>query len=217
MKKILFILLVFTFFLSPFTTLQAQITHTASGSVDETATKVLKKAADKLNNGAFTVVVTVVNTDANKKETFRQKMTITYKSPCYKVTADDIEMYCDGKSVWQVNNNTREVIITPMSISNDDITNPAALLANYNKNYRPKYIREENGTAIIDLQPKKSRSFHKLRLFIETATGCLKKIEQHNYDSSRGVVTLGKYTSAKTTPETFKYSAPQGYEVVDMR
>ena len=215
MKHPLF-LLVFSFYLliSP---LSAQITHTATGTVDETANSIIKKASDKMATGAFSVPVTVVNYDANKKETFRQKADITYKSPCYKVIAGDIEIWCDGESVWQVNRNTKEVVVTNMTKDDDDITNPAALLANYKKNYRAKFIREEGGTAIIDLQPKKSRTFHKLRLFIETSTGRLKKIEQHNYDSSRGEFTFGKYAPKKLTSTDFKFSAPQGFEVVDMR
>jgi len=208
--------LVFSFYFSV-SPLSAQITHTATGAVDETANKIIKKASDKMNSGAFSVPVTVVNYDANKKEIFRQKADITYKSPCYKVIAGDIELWCDGASVWQVNRNTREVVVNNMTKDDDDITNPAALLANYKKNYRAKFIREENGTAIIDLQPKKGRTFHKLRLFIETATGRLKKIEQHNYDSSRGEYTFGKYTPAKVAVEAFKYTAPKGYEIVDMR
>ena len=209
--------IIFNFQFSIFNSLQAQITHTSAGAVDETANSIIKKASDKMATGAFTVNVTVVNCDANKKETFRQKADITYKSPCYKVIAGDIELWCDGESVWQVNRNTKEVVVNNMTKDDDDITNPAALLANYKKNYRAKYIREEKGTAIIDLQPKKSRTFHKLRLFIDTATGRLKKIEQHNYDSSRGEYTFDKYTPKKLTAGDFKFSVPQGFEVVDMR
>ncbi len=209
--------IIFNFQLSTFNSLQAQITHTSAGAVDETAARVLGKAADKMNTGSFSVPVTVVTYDANKKETFREKVTITYKSPCYKVDAGGIELWCDGVNVWQVNKEAKEVVVSKMTDDDDDITNPAALLANYQKNYRAKFIREENGVAIVDLQPKKSRTFHKMRLFIDTATGWLKKIEQHNYDSSRGEYTFGKRTLVKTSCEAFKYTAPQGYEVVDMR
>lgn len=215
--KILLATAIFSIFNFQFSICSAQITHTSAGAVDETAAKVLGKASDRMNSGSFRVPVTVVNYDANKKETFRQQVTITYKSPCYKVMADGIELWCDGTTLWQVNNETREVIVGKMSDSDDDITNPAALLANYQKNYRAKFIREEDGTTIIDLQPKKGRTFHKIRLFIETATGRLKKIEQHNYDSSRGEYTFGKYTPVKIAVEAFKYTAPKGYEVVDMR
>ena len=208
---------IFSIFNFQFSICSAQITHTSAGAVDETAAKVLGKASDRMNSGSFRVPVTVVNYDANKKETFRQQVTITYKSPCYKVMADGIELWCDGTTLWQVNNETREVIVGKMSDSDDDITNPAALLANYQKNYRAKFIREEDGTTIIDLQPKKGRTFHKIRLVIETATGRLKKIEQHNYDSSRGEYTFSNYTLVKIALAAFAYTAPEGYEVVDMR
>ena len=60
----------------------AQLTHTANGgTVDENANKILNSVAVKWTTGSFRFDVTVVNLDANKKETFRQKATITYKSP----------------------------------------------------------------------------------------------------------------------------------------
>lgn len=196
---------------------RAQITHTADGAVDATATTLLKKAAEKMSKETLSFSVAVANYDAEKNKTFSQKAQITYMAPSYVVKAGDIDIYCDGKSVWQVNHTSREVVITNMTDSDNDLTNPAAMLASYSKNYRPKFIREENGTAIIDLQPKKAARYHKLRLFIETSTGRLKKIEQHNYDSSRGEYTFSNYTTPKPTATTFTCTPPKGYEVVDMR
>ena len=214
MKKLIFIIMALVVMPSSF----AQLTHTADGgTIDENANKILKSVADKWAKASFKFNVTVVNLDANKKETFRQKAAITYKAPCYIVKAGDIEIYCDGKTVWQVNKPAKEVVVNNMTESDDDLTNPAAMLANYQKNYRAKYIREENGTAIIDLQPKKSRPYHKLRLFIDTANNRLKKIEQHNFDSSRGEYTFSNYTLVKISINAFAYTAPEGYEVVDMR
>ena len=72
----------------------AQLTHTANGgTVDENANKILNSVAVKWTTGSFKFDVTVVNLDANKKETFRQKATITYKAPCYVVKAGDLEIY----------------------------------------------------------------------------------------------------------------------------
>ena len=196
----------------------AQLTHTAGGNtVDENANKILNSVAVKWTTGSFKFDVTFVNLDANKKETFRQKATITYKAPCYIVKASDLEVYCDGKTVWQVNKNAKEVVVNNMTESDDDLTNPAAMLANYQKNYRAKFIREEDGIAIIDLQPTKSRSYHKIRLFIDTTNNRLKKLEQHNYDSSRAEYTFSNYTLVKISLTAFAYTAPEGYEVVDMR
>ena len=208
-----------TLMLAVFGTAFAQLTHTANGSVDQNANAIVKKAAAKMS-GTVSFTVTVVNTDANKKETFRQKAEILYNSPRYRVKAGDLELYCDGKDVWQLNKKAKEVVITPMSDADDDITNPAKLLSNYSKNYRAKFIREEeDGTDVVDLQPIKGRVYHKIRLFIDSKTGLLKKMEQHNYDSSRGVYTISNFKNAKATDVDFTYNskANPGVEVVDMR
>ncbi len=199
--------------------LSAQITHTDKGAVDQTANTLLKKAAAKMS-GTVSFSVTVVNLDADKKETFHHKVDILYNAPRYRVKTSDLEIYCNGKAVWQLNKPNKEVVITPMTDSDDDITNPARLLSNYSKSFRAKFIREESdGTAIVDLQPMKARSYHKIRLFINSKTGLLKKMEQHNFDSSRGVYTLSNFKNTKATDAdfTFNTKANPGVEVVDMR
>lgn len=199
--------------------LSAQITHTDKGVVDQTANTLLKKAAAKMS-GTVSFSVTVVNLDADKKETFRHKVDILYNAPRYRVKTSDLEIYCNGKAVWQLNKPNKEVVITPMTDSDDDITNPARLLSNYSKSFRAKFIREESdGTAIVDLQPMKARSYHKIRLYINSKTGLLKKMEQHNFDSSRGVYTLSNFKNTKATDAdfTFNTKANPGVEVVDMR
>lgn len=199
--------------------LSAQITHTDKGAVDQTANTLLKKAAAKMS-GTVSFSVTVVNLDADKKETFRHKVDILYNAPRYRVKTSNLEIYCNGKAVWQLNKPNKEVVITPMTDSDDDITNPARLLSNYSKSFRAKFIREESdGTAIVDLQPMKARSYHKIRLFINSKTGLLKKMEQHNFDSSRGVYTLSNFKNTKATDAdfTFNTKANPGVEVVDMR
>lgn len=199
--------------------LSAQITHTDKGAVDQTANTLLKKAAAKMS-GTVSFSVTVVNLDADKKETFRHKVDILYNAPRYRVKTSDLEIYCNGKAVWQLNKPNKEVVITPMTDSDDDITNPARLLRNYSKSFRAKFIREESdGTAIVDLQPMKARSYHKIRLYINSKTGLLKKMEQHNFDSSRGVYTLSNFKNTKATDAdfTFNTKANPGVEVVDMR
>lgn len=199
--------------------LSAQLTHTDKGAVDQTAAAILKKAAAKMS-GTVSFSVTVVTLDADKKESFRQKVDILYNAPRYRVKAGSMEIYCDGKAVWQYNKPNKEVVVNPISEADDDITNPARLLADYSKSFRAKFIREEqDGTAIIDLQPIKAKSYHKIRMFITAKTGMLKKMEQHNFDSSRGVYTLSNFKNTKATDSdfTFNTKANPNVEVIDMR
>ncbi len=196
----------------------AQLTHTSSGTTDVNATGIIKKASAKMS-GTVAFTVTVVSYDADRKETFRQKADVLYQAPRYRVKAGQIDIYCDGKSIWQVNKSAKEVVVSPIADSDDDLTNPARLLAGYSKNYRAKFIRQEDdGTSIVDLQPNKSRSYHKIRLYIGP-NDQLKKLEQYNYDSSRSEYSISgfKKTSASESDFTFNSAVNPSYELIDMR
>jgi len=214
MKKTFAILVALTCSLAGF----AQLTHIANGTVDKQAESLLKKAAAKMS-GTVSFTVTVQMLDANKKETMNQKAEILYNKTRYRVKAGDIEVYCDGQAVWQYNKNAKEVVVNRMSDSDNDLTNPANILSSYSKNFRAKYIREEDGVAVIDLQPKKSASYHKIRLFIVAKTGLLKCMEQHNYDSSRCNYSISGFKNAvaKDADFIFDAKAHPGVQVVDMR
>lgn len=197
----------------------AQITHTANGAVDENAQKILAQAQKTLNQSAHSFTVTMVNKDSNKKETARMSAKVIYWNGKFKVSFGQQVMVSDGASVWQINSQNKEVVVNKASTSTDDLMNPGLLLANYNKNFKAKFIRkDEDGTAVVDLTPLKSKSYHKVRLFV-SASGVIKKMEMHNYDGSCGIYTIANFAAAKTTATTFTYDAAQykGYELIDMR
>lgn len=196
----------------------AQLTHTGDGVIDQAAADLIKKAAAKMS-GTVSFTVTVVGHDSERRETFRQSADVLYKAPRYRVLAGSLEIYCDGKSVWQLNKMAKEVVVTPLADSDDDLTNPARLLANYSKHFRAKFIREEDdGTAIVDLQPNKTRSYHKVRLYIDK-NGNLSKLEQHNYDASRSEYVVGNFKKASAADADFAYNPQEhaGIEIIDMR
>ncbi len=199
----------------------AQITHTKKGAVDQNAEKVLKKALQKLEGGGVTFTVTMVNKDENKKETARQKADVKYNKGKYLVTFDGNEIYCDGSSTWHWSEETDEVVVNKMSESQDDLMNPAALLANYTKNFKAKYIRQEqNGNAVVDMTPKKSKSYYKIRLIINVNSGIIQQMEMHNYDGSCGEYRVNNFKSGiKCSDSDFTFSKDKHpkSEIIDMR
>ena len=216
MKKTITILMM----IACFAMVSAQITHTAGGGkVDQNADKILKEAAKKFNTGAVSLTVTLVNKDGQKRETGRMKADVLYKGGKYRVTFDGNVIYCDGSSTWHWNKDVDEVTVNAMSSSEDDLMNPGAILANYSKNFNAKFIRkEENGDNIIDLTPKKGKSYHKIRVVINKNTP--KRMEMHNYDSSCGEYHISNFkTGVKCTDSDFvfpKASNPD-VEIIDMR
>lgn len=216
MKRILTIILFFAF--CGFSS--AQITHTpGGGKVDLNADNILKAAAKKFNEGAISMSVTMVNKDSQKHETGRMKADVLYKGGKYRVTFDGNVIYCDGISTWHWNKDVNEVTVNTMSDNDDDLMNPASLLANYSKNYKAKYIRkEQNGDNIIDLTPKKAKSYYKIRLTVNN--NIPKKMVMHNYDSSCGEYVISNFKSGvKTADGDFSFSKTQNpnVEIIDMR
>lgn len=210
--------LIFNFQFSFSDFVQAQITHASQGRLDENATAVLQKAIKKLENASFTVKMTAL--DSQKKKTFEREAEVKYQGSKYSVVTPEEEIVSDGKSVWYWNKQAKEVTVN--SIEEDDgmnLLNPASLMAHYKKNFREKYIRtEDDGTAVIDLQPRSAQSFHKIRLLVDEESGELKRIEVHKYDSSREIYTFSKQKYGKVKG-TFSFDAKSHpeVEVIDMR
>lgn len=204
-----------TLFLNP---ASAQITHSDQGAVDKTADALLKKAAAKFGNVSFKVTATIL--DGQKHETMKQTAQVLYCKGCYHLTVADQEVVSDGKTVWQWNKSAKEVAINNVSSDDVDLLNPARLLSNYSKSFRAKYIRtDDDGTAIIDLQPRSARSFHKIRLFLVEESGLLRRMEVHKYDSGREIYDISGFKKASTPASqfTFDTSKHPEVEVIDMR
>ena len=196
----------------------AQITHNSQGRLDENATAALQKAAKKLQNVSGNVTLTIL--DGNKKQLSKQSAKVSYRKGMYHLVMDGQELFCDGKTIWQWNKTAKEVVVNNMPPESEiDMLNPGRLIANYNKNFRVKYIRtEDDGTAIIDLQPRSAQSYHKIRLFVAEETGELRRIEVQKYDSGREIYDFAgmKYSVAKG-PFTFNPADHPEAEVIDMR
>lgn len=196
---------------------QAQITHASQGRLDENATAALEKCAKKLKNVSGTVTLTVL--DSQKKTVAKQTAEVKYSSGKYSLHMDNQEIVSDGTTVWHINKDANEVTIDNVKEDDIDLLNPGRLLANYNKSFKAKYIRtEDDGNAVVDMQPRSSRSYHKIRLFINEENGELKRIEVHKYDSSREIYEFSKCKYGRVSG-SFKYDpkAHSGMEVIDMR
>ena len=200
---------------------KAQITHTPNGNVDKNAERILKKASDVFSKNAVSFSVTMINRDSSKKETARAAAQVLYSKGRYRVSADGQMLWSDGKNVWHWNKKSNETVVNAAGEADDDLMNPARLLSNYSKAFRPKYIRtDDNGIAVIDLVPRQSRSYHKIRLMITEKTGVLKSLTLHNYDSSEGEYRITAFKQGATYKDSdFVYDAAahKDAEVIDMR
>lgn len=217
MKKILLIAALFSIFNLQPSISQAQITHASQGQLDENATTALQKAAKRMDNMRCTVTRTVL--DGQKQQQAKHTATVRYHHGKYRLEVAGQEVISDGTTIWLWNKQAKEVTITAASDDDMDLLNPGRLVANYAKNFKAKYIRtDDDGSAVIDLQPRSAQSYHKLRLFIAEKDGTLRRIEMHKYDSGREIYDFtGHKFSLPTASFTFDPKAHPEVEVIDMR
>ncbi len=192
-----------------------------SPTTDTKVKTILNNALSKIKAAAaISFDATIVNKDPDKKEVSRQKVKVLLSGNKYRITIDDIVILCDDKAVYSIDNTTKEITVNSPSDSDMDIFNPAKLLQNRDKNFRSKLIREENTQYVVDLTPRKTQNFHKIRLLINKTSYQITKVEVHNYNSSRNECTISNYNTKATASDndfTFDAAKNKGYEVIDMR
>jgi outer membrane lipoprotein-sorting protein len=215
MKKILIALLPLLLLLPA----RAQITHNSQGQLDQNATDILKKASARFQqNVAFNVTATIF--DGNKKQLAKHTAQVRYHKGKYHLVMEGQELISDGTVVWQWNKQANEVAINNLSTDDVDLLNPGRLLENYQRNFKAKYIRtDDDGTAIIDLTPRSTRSYHKIRLFIKEDDGLVRRIEVQKYDSGREIYDISDFKRASNAASQFTFDPAKhpGVEVIDMR
>lgn len=211
--------LLLTFNISLCTSAQAQITHASQGQLDQNATEALQKASARFQqNVSFNVTATIL--DGNKKQLAKQTAQVRYFKGKYHLIVEGQELISDGNVVWQWNKQANEVTVNNLSTDDIDLLNPGRLLANYQKNFKAKYIRtDEDGTAVVDLTPRSARSYHKIRLFIKEDDGLLRRIEVQKYDSGREIYDISDFKRASNAASQFTFDPAKhpGVEVIDMR
>ncbi|MBO4741763.1 MAG: outer membrane lipoprotein carrier protein LolA [Bacteroidales bacterium] len=202
------------------TNVWAQMKNSATPN-DAKVKNILNSALSKIKAApAISFDATVVNKDPDKKEVSRQKVKVLLSGNKYRITIDDMVVCCDDKAVYSIDNSAKEVTVNAISDSETDIFNPAKLLKNNEKNFRPKLIREENNQYVVDMTPIKTQNYHKIRLLINKSSYQITKVEVYNYNSSRNECTISQYkTNAKASDSDFTFDAAKnkGYEVIDMR
>lgn len=215
MKRNIVLLLLLVLMVFP---IAAQITHEGQDAVDKKAQDILKRAASLFDQSvSFSVKMTVF--DGQHKQSFQQAATVKYNRGKYHLSAKDQEIICDGTTVWQWNKSAKEVSISNVGKDEIDLFNPANLLYNYQRSFRAKYIRSENGEAIIDLQPRSARNYHKIRLRINEKDKVIRSIEVHRFDSGRETYTIDRFSKASTADSQFRFDTSKhpDLEIIDLR
>ncbi len=141
----------------------------------------------------------------------------------YKLTFVQQIMISDGKTLWTLLPDDKEVMINDVEENSEAIT-PSNLLNSYGDNYKSKYLREDNingkTVELIELTPLEGKTYTKIELAIEKGMDQIYSFSMFDKNGSTYSYTIKKYTANKTVSEfefIFNEADYPDYEIVDMR
>ena len=192
--------------------------------VDGGATPILKKMASKYATFSSMKIDYTYKCEKNGKVMDSKTGVMTVKGDKYTFVFGNQTSYCDGKTLWNYQKDVNEVAVFEYIEEEDNLLNPAKILEGWDKEYRAKFIREENDNnklvQIIDLMPLKSSSFYKIRLMIDKAKQeviSISAFEKDNTTYSYHIDKLVVNTAMDDASFVFDMKKHPGVDVNDMR
>lgn len=154
-----------------------------------------------------------------------KKGAVIMKGNKYKVNMDGMEIYSDGKTVWNYDRSANEVTVNSVDASGGSMT-PQKMLTNfYDKDFYYKYNGEkkEGGKTVqeIELTPTdKNKPFHKVYLLVDKNSKTITSarfLEKTGGRYSYTITSLKATSSTKDSDFVFDKKKYPGVEVVDLR
>ena len=141
----------------------------------------------------------------------------------YKLTLSEQIVISDGKTMWTLLLENKEVMINDVEENEESIT-PTNLLNSYSDNYKSTYLKEAvvNGKPVdlIELTPLKGKTYTKIEVAIEKGMDQIYSFSMFDKNGSTYSYTIKKYTLNKKVGEfefVFNEANYPNFEIVDMR
>ncbi|MDR0970796.1 MAG: outer membrane lipoprotein carrier protein LolA [Bacteroidales bacterium] len=150
-----------------------------------------------------------------------QKGTLKLNESSYRANLNGNTIICNGNTLYLYQKATNEININDASEADNNILNVYKFIKDANKNFRAKKIREENNNNILDLIPRKSSEFSKVRIRVNKKTYQISSIEVH-YKNSQGEYSYNilKYNkNIKINSKDFAFDKKEfpNAEIIDLR
>lgn len=178
------------------------------------ATEILDKlAAGFRSMGAYGVIFEVAASD------FTTPGSYAVSGERYYMTLGDAEVFCDGKTRWEVDNRRREVTLSEVDTKSRNIlNNPAHAFDFLGSEYTPSLVSEKDGRAVVTLTPVSKSAAATGTITVTVSTSTMRPLSlAYEYDGGRVGITVGSITPQKTPLKSFDKANYAGYEFIDFR
>lgn len=194
-------------------------------NTDGGANEMLKKVSAKYQAYSSMQFHYTLKTTKDGKTLSTTQGDFALKGNKYRTTFKDQTYFCDGTSIWNYQKSSNEVSVYEYDPSDDEnMMNPQIILKNWEKQFRAKYIHDEFNnnisTALIDLTPKTTQSYYRIRLYINKANNQILRIALYDKDNTIYTYHIEQFKTNVTLADSyfvFDKSKYPGVEVNDMR
>lgn len=196
---------------------------TAFAQEDTKAKGILDKLSAK-TKAYKTIKADFQFTMSNKAEGTNESQSgkIEIKGDKYVLSISGQDVISDGKSMWTILKESKEVQINEIDEDDEEAISPNKIFTLYEEGFKYKYVKEDKGMHIINLYPKAAadKSFHRIALYINKAKNEMSKVKVYGKDGTITTYFIKSFTSNTTIPETrfgFDKTKFPGYEIIDLR
>jgi chaperone LolA len=148
--------------------------------------------------------------------------TLTLKGDRYRVETNRQTLVTDGETTWTYTPARKQVLVNDYA-ENETAFSPGRFFDGYQERYRVTNVRtaQRSGTRhrVLTLKPRQGGAFfQKVTLWMRASDAVVTRLVVMDANGSRMTFSLRDVTfGAETTASTFRFDAPQGVEVVDLR
>ena len=215
MRKVIFIIFICFGFLKTYT------------QQDSEAKKILDQASERTKSfNTIQVNFNLTINDRKEKTNSSSKGTLKIKGDMYRMDMENTIILFDGKTMWTISTDIKEVTINEPDMEDDDfLSNPAKILTWYNRDFKYRYVQNTTVKDVamheIDLFPVNlEQPYSRIKVFISVKDLLLNSVISVGKDGIDYTVNLSDYITNKELDDSIFKFDPQKYkkfEIVDMR
>lgn len=137
----------------------------------------------------------------------------------YYMTVADADVYCDGKTRYEVDNRRREVTISNVDNKNRNILDsPVHAFEFLADEYKSSLVWERDGRAAVLLTPTPANTSAPGTITVTVDTATMRPLSLvYDYDGERITVTVKEISQLTGQIKHFDKTAFTGYEFIDFR
>ena len=205
--------------------LSAQTPEQSRKYQDNQSVEILKNLQKTLNAYTDISIHFTFKTEKNDKFIDEVKGITLIKKNKYTLETPQQKILCDGINLWNYLPEQKEVTVSLYNKEDDSqMMNPMNLINNYEKEYKPDFIKEtsEKGILIqiIDLTSLKATSFYKIRLILNKNKNQIMRFVVFDKDGTQYTYYIDKFLVNQALTDSrfvFDISKYPTTEIIDMR